>query len=194
MADILTGIKGNPRYCFNHFHEPFVEYSQGIPRIDLVLEDNRLPGLPLALMSTAAGMRSSVGTLAPKLTIRPACSAHAMMSVATSLRRCKPARDAAVAILQSVYDSVYQPLNDSAIERNAKHLEEALFGVLNRAGGLQKPFLLQLVWQPRGGTFQLEEKECFDVFVWSDMAVMRMPLEGSLVRMNSRGGWGEAVS
>ena len=29
MADILTGIKGNPRYGFNHFHEPFGEYSQG---------------------------------------------------------------------------------------------------------------------------------------------------------------------
>ena len=31
MADILTGIKGYPRYCFNHFYEPFGEYSQ-VPR------------------------------------------------------------------------------------------------------------------------------------------------------------------
>ena len=37
MADILTGIKGNLRYGFNHFHEPFEEYSQGIPRTDLVM-------------------------------------------------------------------------------------------------------------------------------------------------------------
>ena len=37
MADILTGIKGNPRYGFKHFHEPFEESSQSIPRIDPVM-------------------------------------------------------------------------------------------------------------------------------------------------------------
>ena len=192
MSDILTGIKDTPRYCFSRFHEPFAEYSQGIPRIDLVLEDSRHPQRqrPLELMSTAVGMRSSVGTLAPKLTIRPACSAHAMMSVATSLRRCPSTKDAAVAKLQSVYDSVYPPpgqsLNDAVARKHGADLEEAFVSVLEQAEAGQQPFLLQLVWQPRGGVFQLEEKKCFDVFVWSDVAVMRMPVAGSLVRLNSR--------
>ncbi len=85
-----------------------------------------------------------------------------------------------MASLRAGYNLINNWDNATEIAQNAKHLRSALDEALQAVatGGLQRPFLIQPLWRTVGQSFELADN-CFDVFVWSDVAVMRLPVDQS---------------
>ena len=102
------------------------------------------------------------------------------MSVAAGLADDDEAREEVVTRLRLACNQVTGWDNATEIAQRAATLRSALDGALRVVGEreLQRPFLIQPLWRTEGQSFVLAE-HCFDVFVWSDAAVMRAPVDQS---------------
>ncbi len=101
-----------------------------------------------------------------------------MMSVATSVNRDAETRERVKSQLRAGYNRVTDWANPTEIGQHTRELRSALNEALLTvaAKGLQQPFLVQPLWRTVGQSFELAA-DCFDVFVWSDVAIMRLALE-----------------
>ncbi len=179
MAEIVGRHDENPYYHFEAFHEPYGELSRNEPdKIDLVVAVNGTHHMPLELKLTvvpdSGTAKAEEEHWGPEVVLRPVSSAYAMMSVATALFG-HPMKNEVIGVLRPAYNLVGDWTNAVEIARHGDWLVRALGRALELIEELQRPFLLQPIWKTRGQSLELCE-QCFDVFVWSDVAVMRLPI------------------
>ncbi len=180
---ILGARKENPYFHFEKMFDAYTNFSRNIvDKIDLVvsIKDVHINPLEIKLTvvpdSTTAGNEES--RQSPEIVVRPVSSAYAMMSVADSLsdKSNQQVRMKVINILRRAYNKISDWGNKTEVQQNAWDLVGALSFALKAATAIQKPFLIQPIWKTQGQSFVLC-KHCFDVFVWSDIAVMRIPAD-----------------
>lgn len=181
MAQIVGSAEQEPYYCFEAKYEPYAKYSRNaVDKIDLVILAGKVPFAALEVKLTVVPDISTASKgehlWAPELVMRPVSSAHAMMSVAAGLLTRDELQKTVLESLKDVYNDIDDWTNATEIKKHAKRLMDALSQALSHAEAVQKPFLFQPVWRTKGQSLELSEK-CFDAFVWSDIAVMRIPVE-----------------
>ena len=75
--------------------------------------------------------------------------------------------------------------NVNSVLQNSQHLIEALHNVTIIVKPLQLPFLVHPIWRTEGQSLIFSD-QCLDVFVWSNLAVVRIPLEQVSHQTNTR--------
>lgn len=185
MDEVIGQASDDCRYEFESAFGPYSDYSRdAVDNIDLVVIANGEPLRPLEVKLTVVPDSSTASLAAdawaPEMVMRPVSSAHAMMSVAASLADDEEAREAVRTHLRLAYNRITGWDNPTEIVQRCDMLLSALDGALRVVAGrgLQRPFLIQPLWRTEGQSFVLAEP-CFDVFVWSDAAIMRVPVDQS---------------
>ncbi len=181
MDEVIGISELRPFYQFESVFEPYAKLSRNeVDKIDLVvaIQERHSAALEvkLTVVPDSTTVRSSENECAPELVMRPVSSAYAMMGVATSLRNKenKDLRDNVIELLRAAYNKVSDWNNEVEIKQNIPSLTDALLNALHIAAEIQQPFLVQPIWRTKGQSLDLCE-ECFDVFVWSDVAIMKLP-------------------
>lgn len=183
MSDVIG--PGKCHYTFESPFDPYASYCRdAVDNIDLIVSANDQPLRPLEVKLTvvpdSGTAADDTDKWAPEMVMRPVSSAYAMMSVAASLADDDEAREEVVTRLRLAYNQVTGWDNATEIAQRGGMLRSALDGALRVVAEreLQRPFLLQPLWRTKGQSFELDE-HCFDVFVWSDAAIMRVPVDQS---------------
>lgn len=181
MSDIIGAA--DSRYLFETLFEPYARYTRGITdKIDLVVARGGKPLRPLEIKLTVIPDSTTVNETQHKwsaeIVVRPVSSAYAMMNVAANISKDTTTLQKVLAVLRPGYNSVDDWNNTAEIAQRSDQLRNTLGEALQIVvqSGLQRPFLVQPLWRTVGQSFELEER-CFDVFVWSDVAVMRIPVD-----------------
>ena len=181
MGQVIGKASSAPYYHFESEFEPYRELSRNeTDHIDIVVEIGGHHARALEVKLTVVPDKGTAALpeseWAPEMVMRPVSSAHAMMGVAVALEReGGDRRRKAVQLLRTAYNGVSAWDNTPEVLSHAGALSEALAGVLTLARPIQSPFLLQPIWRTKGQSLTLKRR-CFDVFVWSDVAVMAIPL------------------
>ncbi len=183
MADVVGKKESLPFYHFEKEFTPYEAYSRNVvEKIDLVVGVDGSDSMPLEIKLTVIPDISTAAKgeedWAPEMVIRPVSSAHAMMGVARSLDASgnEGLKQEVVEALKPTYNAVSGWENAAEILKNASGLRDALSAALAVAVNVEKPFLIQPIWKTEGQSIKLKE-QCFDVFVWSDVAVMQIPVD-----------------
>ena len=183
MGDVIGQADDRAYYVFESSFAPFEVYSRdAVDKIDLIVEVDDEPLRPLEVKLTVVPDSGTADlkpdSWSPELVMRPVSSSYAMMSVAAGLSENAAIREEVMAHLRCGYNSVNAWDNPGEIVQNRVVLQTALDQTLRMIAenGLQRPFLMQPIWRTQGQSIWFEDN-CFDVFVWSDAAVMRLPLD-----------------
>jgi len=186
MAEVVGEKNANTFFYFEQVFEPYKRLSRNeTDKIDLVVAIDGKHCIPLEVKMTVVPDITTADKertmWAPEMVMRPVSSAHAIMSVATSLsaKRRANTKSQVVSALKSAYNNVSDWGNTAEIAKNADTLTEALSETIKLTAKLQKPFLVQPLWRTEGQSPVLC-KQCFDVFVWSDVAILQVPLNQAL--------------
>lgn len=183
MSDIVGGQHDDCHYIFEEAYSHYAGFSRNqADRIDLVVVKGGEHAIPLEIKLTVV---PDSGTAkmeeiewAPEIVIRPVSSAHAMMGVAHSLVQFgnEEAKDNVISALRPAYNQISSWENNSEINQNSNKLCSALQKALMFCEEIQSPFLMQPIWRTKGQSPELCE-QCFDVFVWSDLSIMAIPVQ-----------------
>ena len=181
MGQVVGKADSEIHYDFEAKYRPFVSFSRNVvDNIDLVISESGVPvaalEVKLTVVPDSSTLSSAEHNWAPEMVLRPVSSSYAMMSVAASLRANSKLRDAVVQDLRPVYNRISDWTNATEIRNSAEQLITILSQALVHAESIQRPFLVQPLWRTKGQSLVLAD-QCFDVFVWSDVAVMRIPVE-----------------
>lgn len=181
MSQIVGKSKNEPFYLFEHIYEPYQKIMRNhtFDKIDLVVQDKTKKAhsfeIKLTVIPDLSTSKLPEEKWGPEIVIRPVSSAHAMMGIATSILKNNSIKLEVKKALKQVYNIVSDWGNRSEILNNSMKLIESLNTALSIVEPLQQPFLIQPLWKTRGQSFILSEN-CFDVFVWSDAAILKLPI------------------
>ena len=185
MGTIFGRKDQNPSYEFEKSFAPYERFSSdrsGVDKIDLVVSLNGSPHSAFEMKATVVPDHSTASDKAkdqaPEIVIRPVSSAYAMMRLALTLLHPEyhALRHRVLAELSAAYGTISNWENEEEISRESGSLRESLRTVLGESDIIQRPFLIQSIWKTKGMSLDLCDN-CFDIFVWSDVAVMGIPLE-----------------
>ncbi len=174
------------KFDFESVYEPADPFTyDDLEAIDLVTRlPNGEPLKPLEIKLTVvpdnSTARLSQDKWSPELVVRPITSAYATIQIA---RRIVSAN------LDSHIRSLVEPLaqriqdwnNQTEILSIIDETVETLKLVSTSVADLQAPFLIQPIWKTVGKSPQLAEN-CFDVFVWSDLAIWKLIIDSAAKR------------
>ncbi len=180
MSEIVGPAAASPYYRFESGFQPFCIYSRNATdHLDIVVEIEgrhaRALEVKLTVVPDKGTANSPESEWAPEMVMRPVSSAHAMMSIAMALNETGGEKAKTVQMLRSAYNRISSWDNTPEVFSHADALAAALKNVLGLARSIQSPFLLQPIWRTKGQSLSLK-RQCFDVFVWSDVAVVAIPL------------------
>ena len=182
MEQVVGGEEDNPHYHFESSFVPYSGFSRNVDdKIDLVVSTGEDHAIALEIKLTVVPDSGTSGRepseWAPEMVLRPVSSAHAMMGVARSLMEQgnEATRNDVVEALKTAYNAVSKWDNESEILRHSKEIYNALEKAMKIASHMQKPFLLQPIWRTMGQSLELCN-HCFDVFAWSDVSIMNIPV------------------
>lgn len=183
MEEVVGAKKDNPYY---HFEKTFAGYKNlsrnEVEKIDLVVsvgdKDWRPLEVKLTVVPDSGTARKPSSEWGPELVLRPVSSAYAMMGLASSLSEVGNVALKAdvMSTIRPTYNAIQDWNNIVEISSNREHLRNTLSSVLDKTLQIQKPFLIQPIWRTEGQALVLATK-CFDLFVWSDSAIMRLPID-----------------
>ncbi len=183
MEQIVGADQQSPFYEFEAQFTPFRHFSRNVvDKIDLVVSLNNKPSIPLEVKLTvvpdSSTMKKPESEWAPEIVIRPVSSAHAMMSLASNLTdpNFRSVRDQVIKVLQPAYNQISNWDNESEVIKHSQQIHDVLWQTLQFCEPLQSPFLLQPIWRTKGQSLELSDN-CLDVFVWSDVATMGIPVQ-----------------
>ena len=183
MNEIIGKKNENIIYNFESTFPPYKEFTgESLEKIDLVVLKGNSPfrsfEVKLTVVPDSVTVTQNETKWGPEMVIRPVSSAYAMMSVATRLRSSKNSSilKQVIDILKPVYGSISGWSNITEINSKKEQLLESLSRAINVTLEIQSPFLIQPIWKTQGQSFKLCN-QCFDVFVWSDVAIMGIPIE-----------------
>ena len=183
MEAIIGKGSDHPVYHFETVFEPYQGFSRDeVDKIDLVVaiggEHRRPLEVKLTVVPDSGTAQQAESQWAPEVVVRPVSSAYAMMGVANSLlaKKTLKLKQKVMAELRPAYNQIKNWDAIAEIERHKELLQESLSQALLTAQPLQQPFMLQPIWRTQGQSPMLCE-QCLDVFVWSDVALMTLPLD-----------------
>ena len=203
----MSRVIEDPSTAYYEFEASFLPYSSyirekdSLEKTDLVVhkQDKRGKKRPiraleikLTVVPDSSTAKLSESDWAPEMVVRPVSSAYAVLSVyAKLLKQSKPDLMASVTeALSSGYKEIRE--NDwesiAEISENAEYLVKALSEAVMLTSSIQSPFMVQPIWKTEGKSHDLAEN-CFDVFVWSDVSVIALPLtklKGSTGKSDSK--------
>ena len=190
----MSRVIEDPSTTYYEFEAAFSPYSSyirekdSLEKTDLVVhkQDKRGKKRPiraleikLTVVPDSSTAKLSENDWAPEMVVRPVSSAYAVLSVyARLLKQSKP--DLKEKVRESLaigYDKIDGNNWESIAEISEKsdYLVKALSETAMLTSKIQSPFMLQPIWKTEGVSNDLAEN-CFDVFIWSDVAVMNLPL------------------
>ena len=186
MASVVGREEVSPFYEFEASFPPYEQYVKGsIKKIDLVVKagSDSMPIRPLEVKLTVVPDSTTVGRQssdwAPELVVRPVSSAYAMLSVAHRLFHDsdQELRQRVEAALQPINSSISASAWDNVTEIASlrTRLAEDFSNALDLLRAIQEPYLVQPIWRTQGASFKFQE-HCFDVFIWSDVSILAVPL------------------
>lgn len=184
MKDVFgNSPSDNIHFEFESVFSPFEEYihDNKVTPIDVVtmtMEKN--PLRPIEVKLTVIPDSSTISLpedeWSSEIVIRPVSSSYALMSIWNTLKEqnlanvCSGIKDALEEVGLGVEDwnhkrgmINWKPAIMEAMERCIKYLIP-----------YQRPFVLQPIWKTKRDDPILAER-CFDIFVWSDLAVVTLP-------------------
>ena len=187
ISDIY-GAQGDVWFGFETPFSLFDDYvTDQLESIDLVtktLSGNFLKPLEIKLtvLPDNSTFKDPESKWSCELVIRPITSAYATLLFAD--RVLKAGFNARVLeIISPVARKIQDWNNKVEIGSLRKDIIEALRKALVVCHELQTPFLIQPVWKTRGKFPELKN-QCFDVFVWSNLAVCKMFIDRALTNIN----------
>jgi len=183
MEKVLGSEKDDMYYRFESIFDPYSAFvGNYLEKIDLVVLKSGRPLHPLEVKltvvpdsTTAVDEEAGWG---PEMVVRPVSSAYAMMGIARQLR-CSENQillKQVEAALKPVYSDISGWNNVVEIVNKRDDLTGALSDAMEVAREVQEPYLLQPIWRTEGQSLKFCRR-CFDVFIWSDAAIMAIPLE-----------------
>ncbi len=182
MYEIVGSRKDATFYEFEKAFFPYTKLTRNqSDNIDLIVSINGGQRIPLEVKLTvvpdSATSKRGEEFWAPEMVIRPVSSAYAMMGLASRLMDDDNAQVKAQVIdaLRIAFNKVSDWNNATEVIKHRVLICEALGEVLRLSENLQRPFLLQPIWKTIGQSLKFCE-QCFDVFIWSDVAVLGIPL------------------
>ena len=183
MGEIVGYADQAPYYEFEKSFSPYAGLSRNeVDSIDLIVCVNGVQRIPLEVKLTVVPDSTTAekpeSAWAPEMVMRPVSSAHAMMGLASSLciEGNVELKNGVIAALRPGFNKITDWNNITEIITHSEYIREALGQALALSENVQKPFLVQPIWRTRGQSLELCER-CFDVFAWSDVAVMAIPLQ-----------------
>lgn len=183
MEEVIGDKKDNPYY---HFEKTFAAYESlsrnEVEKIDLVVsvggKDWRPLEVKLTVVPDSGTARKPMNEWGPELVLRPVSSAYAMMGLASSLSEAgnTTLKREVMNVIRPTYNAIQDWDNIVEISSNRDRLRGTLSLVLDKTLQIQQPFLVQPIWKTEGQVPVLAA-QCFDVFVWSDAAIIRLPVD-----------------
>ena len=203
----MLDIMGDPSVAYYEFEAPFSPYNDyirekgSLEKTDLVVhrqdkDGKKLPiralEVKLTVVPDSSTVKRSESDWAPEMVVRPVSSAYAVLSVyARLLKQRKPelkeeVKKALAIGYQRIDGNNWESIAE--ISKEAGYLVKALRKAVMLTSKIQSPFMVHPIWKTKGASYNLA-KNCFDVFVWSDVAVMALPLtklEGNIKKSNAK--------
>lgn len=190
MSDVIGGASA----AYYEFEAPFSPYNNyirekdSLEKTDLVVHRQDKSGkkrpiraleIKLTVVPDSTTVKRSKSDWAPEMVVRPVSSAYAVLSVyARLLKQRKPelkeeVKKALAIGYQRIDGNNWESIAE--IRKEADHLVTALREAVMLTSKIQSPFMVHPIWKTKGASYNLA-KNCFDAFVWSDVAVMALPL------------------
>ena len=172
---------GNVRFEFETLYKPYQDFSSSpIRLIDVVIKDRngnycRPIEVKLTVIPDSTTINADERLWSTEIVIRPVSSAYAVMSLWESIRGNVPAREQIKAALDSVCQNMQSWDHKQEIISKRQQITSALKQALQLLQPHQRPYLIQPIWKTKGKKAELAN-QCLDVFCWSDLAVVKLPL------------------
>ena len=169
------------RFEFETQYRPYQGFSSStIPPIDVVVKDRngsycRPIEIKLTVVPDSATVDDDERLWSAEIVLRPVSSAYAVMSLWESFRDNAPVREQIKAALDSVCQNMQSWDHKQEIIGKRAQIAAALQQALRLLQPYQRPYLIQPIWRTKGIKAELAD-QCLDVFCWSDLAVVKLPL------------------
>ena len=176
-----TDAGENVRFEFETLYEPYQDFSSSpIPSIDVVVKDRngnycRPIEVKLTVVPDSATVDGDERLWSAEIVIRPVSSAYAVMSLWESIRDNTPVRQQIKEALDPVCQNMQSWDHKQEIIGKRLQIAAALKHALQLLQPHQRPYLIQPIWKTKGIKAELAD-QCLDVFCWSDLAVVKLPL------------------
>ena len=177
----VFGLRGRGpriRFDFEATFEPFERYFyDSLPAIDLVTrtqggESKRPIEIKLTVLPDNSTARLSPDRWSSELVLRPITSAYATASLIDTVMKDATLTKRVRSLTEPTATSIQDWTNIAEIRSRRVAILDCLGQVLESVRNLQKPYLMQPIWKTEAKTPLLAER-CFDIFVWSDAALLK---------------------
>lgn len=172
-------------FDFEAHYEPFDKLiDHSIERVDLVVREAKESGdkivagravrpleVKLTVIPDNTTCENAPDAWFPEMVIRPASIMYCAMSMASNLKQ-----EDVKAIFHPVGKDVRQWGNLSEAREVLPKAVEALNELHRKFHAQQQPLILQPIWRTKGKKPLLDDN-AFDIFVWSDYALLRVVLD-----------------
>ncbi len=178
-------------FCFESQYTPYHSMVVGrLTRADLVTMDVSEGGgkclrsveIKLTALPDSSTVDRPDEEQSCEIVVRPDTIVYAALSVA---RIFEGRRDDLHELLDPDYCGGVDWQSSEDVRPLIPELADDLDRVLGSELERQSPLMMQPVWKTEGKTLQLHE-QCFDVFVWSDLALTRLFLDRAKSQMGER--------
>lgn len=179
----------NTFYAFESIHNPFQQFVIGtLPRIDLVIQDkstgNCLSGIEIKLTALPDNSTYDLpeNKYSSEIVIRPDTIVYLACSIAENFKTDK-------SVLKSYFPNKFNKIKDWSEIDNVLPFIKEMVTILDKVSKYlindQKPIVMQPVWKTNGKSPRLTEN-CLDVFVWSDLAFMKLFLDSGRAKKTTK--------
>lgn len=185
VAELLGMNPKSPDIFFNFESDcpPFQRMVKGtMPRIDLVIYNTDVYQLPrcLEVKLTALPDNNTSGLTEDQfgceIVIRPDTIVYQALSIAQSFQGRE---NDLLKILQPVCKSIEDWEDEKSMAKMKRDLLDLIWIVVKSGVHEQKPLVMQPVWKTIGKSARLADS-CLDIFVWSDVALLRLYADESV--------------
>lgn len=183
ISDLFGSDKTDVFFEFESQFETYANYVEDFDKqekIDLVVKSTETPKKelrPIEIKLTVVPDSSTVElerkNWAPEIVLRPVSTAYACLNVFHKLKDQSSLIAKNFTHLRKITD-----WNESDVLRYQESILKILRELLCEYNGSQTPFLMQANWHTQGQKFLLCDN-CFDIFVWSDMALLKLILDSA---------------
>ena len=179
----LDPLSDDLHYGFESNYFPYNKFYTGkSERIDLVLSNRvtnePLHGLEIKLTalpdSTTRGL--SDDEYSCEIVVRPPTICFAACSICSHYVT-EEGKQKLRKLLEGVPNIIHWEMIDEVAPHYQK-IHDAVERVMKDMSGAQSPLIIQPVWKTNGKNFRLTD-DCLDVFVWSDIATIKMCMDVS---------------
>lgn len=179
-----TGARGGDiRFEFETHFEPIRHLFSDDTRhkIDVVTlerigddwEPRRALEVKLTVVPDNSTFRKEESEWSAEIVVRPVSSAYAMLLL---WDRLPPETKRTLRSLVRVYDRIQSWEDKQSMLTVIADIHETMYEFATICNEYQEPFLVQPIWKTESKSPELAEN-CFDVFVWSDLAIVMLPCD-----------------